>query len=707
MARRALLAATLLLALLVPAPADAAALRRGLSSGALPDAGPFPEDACAVPCGRIYPIILIQLESDQPTWPLAQGRTVEIPALLTYKFDMMNEGYTVATPNEPIDIRFEYPRKPDWVELEVEPEVVRVDVADPRYVQPEVGEPTNPQASYVFSVPITIRVTLVGQAVLRDGYDLHKLLVFAKSSESGLYQSGYGIKEVRVVPEGAVHESDVAGTRDVFTASPLPALALAPRETAFAGTTVRLTPPASARWWEPAEYAIAVDPAPSGRMVFAIHDEAGALVASTPPIAAAAEARMNATLARPGQHTATLTLIPDAGTMTPPMTFAVPFDAGALDAEGFVYPKAYLVSASETVPAPLASSDDPLAQFERDIPFWAFETAQGISASVTLKSALPVDLGRSAANLQFSIHDPDGNMLQAGSVDPTKPTWGLRVGSLPVDGWYVLRIRGVGAPVASHYDARIEVTYAAAPQARNGADGVPDITGPLLGQGGVNLTLPLDALAVWAPGDVTPAVGEGTPARYSLTILDANGTLAYASGLRTGAASFTTPAPGTYRAFAFAEPVARGTPFSPVVRAFTFTLGAGNTTIASTFAVDDGFEAPFAPAETLLGFHAVPVLAGAEPPTFDGADLVDADGNAAEGTAPGTYYLRAAGSSTAPEGEEVRVALEQRYASPVSMAGPGAPGEDGGGLRVPGVAIAVALVAVGSVAVAIALLRKR
>ncbi|HET6404743.1 MAG TPA: hypothetical protein VFH78_08850 [Candidatus Thermoplasmatota archaeon] len=667
-------------------------------------------DACAVPCGRIYPIITIQLDTDQPNFPLASGVPVDIPARLTYRFDMVNEGYTVATPNQPIDIRFEYPRRPDWVTMAVTPEVVRVDVTNPTYVQPDTSNPTSPQAQYVFTVPITITVTLAGQAILRDGYDYHKLLVFAKSSESGLYQAGYGIKEIRVVPENALHESDVAGSRDVFTASPLPALAPTGGAASFAGTTVTLTPPSGAKWWEPAQYAMTVEPVPSGRMVFAVHDETGALVASTAPLAAAAEARMNVTLAKPGRHTATLTLLPGAGTMTPPLTYAVPFDTGALAAEGFVFGKSYVVTSSETVPAPLASDDDPLTQFERDVPFWVFETAQGVSATVTLKTptplALPVEAGRSAANLQFSIHDPDGNMLQAGSVDPTKPTWGVRVGSLPTDGWYVLRIRGVGAPGAA-YDTRVEVTYAQPPQARNRADGAPDATGPLLAVGGVNLTLPVDALAVWAPSDITPALAPASSARYSVTVYDANGTLAYASGVREGAASFSAPAPGTYRAYVYAEPTPRALPFSPVVRAFTFDVGADAPTVASTFRLDDGFEAPLAATDTLLGFHAVRVLPGAAAPTLSGADLVDADGNEVDGATPGTYWVRAAGRGASPEGSEMRVALEQTYGAPVTLTAPGSGGgAPASGLSVPGFAIALAVAAAGLAAVAVALYRR-
>lgn len=644
-------------------------------------------ESCGVPCGRIYPLILISVEEKAAMYNLSQGQTVDVDALLTYKFDMANEGYTVATPNEPIVIRFEYPRKPDWADVKVEPDVINVDVANPTMVKPDLSAPTTPQASYEFSIPIKISLTLTGQAILRDGYDYHKLLVFAKSSESGLYQSGYGIKEFRVVPEGALHEADVAGSRDVFTTVPLPALEMLGQTTSFAGTTVSLGVPTGATWWEPVPFEMMVEPAPaSGRMVFAVHDEAGALVASTPPLAASGLAALNVTLVHPGLHTATLTLLPDAGSDTPPMTYALPFDTADLGAEGFAYPKTMLVTSSETVPAPLLSTADPLAQFERDIPFFAFDTAQSASATVTLRTAgLPVVVDRAAINLQFSIHDPDGNLLQAGSVDPYNPTKSIRIGSLPMDGWYVVRLKGVGAPAGGGYDVRIETNYAAPHLARNHADGAPDLTGGLLGRAGANLTLPVESLAVWSPSDLTPALDNGAAMRYQLTVYDENGTLAYASGQREGAASFSAPAPGAYRAYAYAEPVLADVPFSPIVRAFTFHVGAGNTTVASTFRIDDGFEAPVGAAASLLGFHAVRVLPGAGAPSVDGAELVDADGNAADGAAPGIYYLRASGAGQPPQGSEMRVGFEQAYAIPVTMEGPAlTPAADEKRLPVPG-----------------------
>lgn len=676
MARRAILAATLLLApLLLAAPAQ----------------------ACAVPCGRIYPLITIQPDLPQEMWDMSSGETLTIPATLRYKFDMTQEGYTVPAPNEPIEIRFEFPRLPDWAEIKVEPEVVPIDVANPLFVKPNNEEPTNPQAQYEFTAPITITANVVGQPVLKDGYDYGKLLVFAKSSESGLYQAGYGIKEMRVVPEGAVHESDVAGQRDVFESVPLPPIALGDLTQEFAGTTVTLTPPASPQWWQPSEFVATVDPAPAGRMVFALHDEGGGLVAQTASLdSAVGEARMNVTLAKPGRHVATLTLLPDAGTMTPPITYAFPLDVGVTAAEGHVWPKTYLLAAAEAVPAPLASEDDPLTQFERDIPFFAFDTAQSVAASVTLKTTGVTDAGRGIANLQFSIHDPDGNMLSAGSVDPTKPTWSLRVGSLPSDGWYVLRIRGIGAPGASGYDARVEVNYAAAHVARNRADGVLDATGPVLGVGGVNVTLP-EGAKVWAPSDVTPAVAEGAASpRYQVTIYDETGALAYASGARTGPASFSAPAPGMYTAYVFAEPETGSLPFSPVVRAFTFPVGVDDVTIASTFTIEDLFEIPSTPSPTLLGFARLPDVPGAGEPVVEGAEVIDG-------------YLHVVGDNVGvqPGSRSVQASLD--YASPVSLPGSGALAAttEEGGLAVPGIAVAAVIIALGALAVAMALFRRR
>lgn len=671
--------------------------------------------ACSVPCGRIYPTILIQLGDGSggapPVFDARSGEPLVVEATLTYRFDMQNDGYTVASPNEPVRISFEFPRKPAWVEMKVEPESLEVPVNDPRFVQADPN-PSAPQLHYVWSTKIKVTALVTGQAILRDGFDYAKLLVFAKSTESGLYQAGYGIKELRVAPEGALHESDVASARDAFTASPLPALALEPVEAAFGGYAATLTPPEGVKFWQPATWVVEVAPTPRGRVFLAMHDEAGNLVATSGPLSASGRLALNATLAHPGQHTVTATLLPDAGTDAPPMTFALPFQAGALDAEGWQYEKLYLVQTNGPVPLPTGNAGEATVQWERDVPFFAFDNAQSVNVLVTLSTpGLPVDLGRGLANVQFVLLDPDGNLLGQNSVDAVNPMKPHRLGSVPQEGWYVLRLRGAGAPAGTQWDARVEVTYPAPPQARDRADGQPDGTDGVLRVAGRNLTLPVEELGVWQPGNVQPALDAAQGYAYGVTIVDANGTLAYASGLRTGKASFTPPAPGAYRAFAYVEPGV-GAPFPPLVRAFTFLVGEGQSVTSAKFPIDDAPHAPTSATEGVLSYHAVPVLEGAGEGKADAAgakaELVDAEGNPVDGKTPGTYWLRVSAPNPGPA-KAVGVAYALEYGVPVTLEGPALLDRAASttpALGVPGLAAGIVLAVSGLVAVAAALVRR-
>ncbi|HEX2022084.1 MAG TPA: hypothetical protein VHH36_05180 [Candidatus Thermoplasmatota archaeon] len=565
-----------------------------------------PADACGVPCGRIYPSILMSVEGQAPgqVYNVTQGVPLTLEATLTFRFDAGTEGYTAPDPNNPIVVTFEFPRKPKWAELSVEPDRIPIPVTDPRYLKPGTPDPSAPpELTYEYATKVAVTALVTDRAVLRDGFDFGKLLVFAKSTESGLYQAGYGIKEIRVAPEGAVHESDVAGERDVFEAKPLPPLVVPEAGASVAGLSASVAAAGEAAWWQPTALAVDVTPV-DGEMVLALHDERGALVAQAGPLdAALGEATLQATFVEPGLHTLTVTLLPQDGTAAPPVTIPIPFRVGDEAAEGWQYPKAYRVATQEIVPAPQAATQDPNGQFERDVPFFAYESAQSMSAAVSLVTpGLPSD--RALANVQFSVHDPDGRMLQAGSVDPANPSRSIRITALPGDGWYVLRARGAGLPAGAAIQARVEIAYPANPVARAHADGVADATGGALALGGRNLTLPVADARVWSPTPFAPGI-EGESVRYHLTVFDGDGTLAYATGARTGAASFTPPAPGTYRAYAYVEPVAPSEAFSPVVRAFTFGVGNDTTTVASKMRVEETLDLPVAAGETVVGIYQV------------------------------------------------------------------------------------------------------
>src|SRR4029077_2332297 len=132
-------------------------------------------------------------------------------------------------------------------------DTLTVDTQNPTSVQPDPTNAAGPEAMYDQQFDVTVSITLVNRAVLRDGSDIAKLLVFAKSSENSLYQSGYGIKEFRVAPENPLHDSDL--TPDVYTATPVANFTTKPVTGEAAGEKVTLTPPAKASFWTPQPYS--------------------------------------------------------------------------------------------------------------------------------------------------------------------------------------------------------------------------------------------------------------------------------------------------------------------------------------------------------------------------------------------------------------------------------------------------------------------
>lgn len=666
-----------------------------------------------VPCGRIYPTILLSAPEGSPNlWPLLTAQPLAVELTLTYRFDAINDGYSVASPNDPITVTFEFPRKPSWVDMHVEPESVVVDVNNPTRITPP-ADPNAPQAYYNFETKIKVTASLTGQPVLRDGFDYAKLLVFAKSSENGLYQSGYGIKELRVVPEGAKHESDVAGLRDVFTTTPLPAPNMQPAELKLGGVTVTATPPADAEFWQPGTWKVALNPPPGGPVFVALHDEWGMLEAIQGPLdASSGNVAFNATLAKPGLHTLTVTALPAAGSLSPPVSYALDFQAGDLSAEGFAYPKSFVFADRAPVPVPTGNTADPTMQWERDVPFFAFDNAQAVAVVVSMFTPGGVDLGRGLANIQFSLLDPDGNLLSTSSVDPSQPVKPIRIGSVPTEGSYTLRLRGVGAPTLAWYDVRVEVAYATEAKARNRADGVADLTAPMLSRAGRNVTLPTEGLAVWSAADFTPTIDKADTTQYSTTVYDANGTLAYASGLRSGASSFTPTMPGKFRAFVFEQPVS-GIPFPPIVRAFTFEVGANTTTVASKYQIQDQPEIPVGATETLVAMYQLPVVGPSsavggfvENGRLEIVDANDAKVSNPDALAPGTYFVKAYGQSAVP-GRHATVDYQFELASPTTMEGPNAASTTpANGFPVPAIAVAGVVAVIGVVAVAIAIARR-
>jgi hypothetical protein len=302
--------------------------------------------------------------------------------------------------------------------------------------------------------------------------------------------------------------------------------------------------------------------------------------------------------------------------------------------------------------------------------------------------------------------DPDGKVLQTAAADPvTYPQRSLRIGSVPVEGWYTIRVKGVGLPLGSSWNVKIEVAYAAATSARNKADGHADPTPAMLSSGGHNVTLPLAGLTVWAPSDLTPKMDNLDGARYALSVFGPNGTLAYASGLRSGKASFSAPEPGAYRAFVYAEPPTPGAPFSPFVRAFAFDVGANRTTVAQKFSIEDTVAVPQSPTGNVVAIYAFPAGPAAKVDIQSDRPGVTLTQSLKDGNA--TKLLTVDAQNPGPAATAV-VKASVEFATAQALVGPSSAKGEPAGRGVPAAGAALVVLALaGAAAVGVAIFWRR
>ncbi len=687
----ALVAAVLLLLL----PASALA---GLAPPIPRGVGPAPPAgaACSIPCGYIYPLIIIAVENGGDVRPLAPGRPLTVPATLTFRFDVMNEGFTIPNPNEPIILTFEFPRKPDWVDVAVEPARMEIPI-QPQYIQPDATDPSNLKAYYVYTTEISIAIALTGQAVLKDGYEFAKLLVFAKSSESGLYKAGYGIKEFKVAPEGALHESDLAPEAPKVVVD-LPPARLAPATLASPGLSVTLTPPAEeVAAWQPATFALQVADgagSPMDAIVSAtLLDESGAVAYNSGPRKASGGAlALNVTLPGPGRHTLATMVEPAVGADATFVPRVVPFPivVGPDSGDAVRMPREFVAAWHEVVTDVRGNHEEPAFQFEKVMPFPAAPASSGVGVTIALRSAAAPALPTGPGNLAVTMYDPEGAVLMQGTVDAANPTKSFPVGALPGSGWFELRVAGVGVPDVTAFDVRITVNYDDHPIVDRVTDGTLDDTTGSTRLGRVNATLDVadgtPFLAPWTPAvlsaqlerDAKPftatvqyamtAAAAGTPGASGAGFAD--GTIAYASGLREGAGafggSFTPPAPGRYAAFLHVAPSGPGPAFEPFTIARAFTVGDPTAPEIPAFESltmsDEGHYRGPLPTETPLAEYLLPagvadagatVTLNGGPTSAIGASsasfaIVDAEGRSADLGAGGPRWLRAIAKSVEP-----------------------------------------------------------
>lgn len=162
------------------------------------------EADCAPPCGEINPRLMVEFpDLSDETVPLEKGESKTFEGTLTFWADTDDEGYSPRDPSEPITVSFSFPRLPAWAEMSVEPTQIEVPVNTcAQCFKVNTDDPSRPAVHWAFSAPVEMTVTAVDTPETTPGYDYGKLQLFAKSSESGIYNPGYGIREVRVTAAG-------------------------------------------------------------------------------------------------------------------------------------------------------------------------------------------------------------------------------------------------------------------------------------------------------------------------------------------------------------------------------------------------------------------------------------------------------------------------------------------------------------------------
>ncbi len=157
---------------------------------------------CAPPCGEINPRIIFDFKDlEREALDLDQGDSVTFQGTVTLWADADDEGYVPPDPQEPIVIQFAYPRLPSWAKMTVDPGQIELQPGCPTCFTVE-GETTQPKIHYESRHAINLTIEIVGPPEKTTGYDYGKLQLFAKSTESGIWNPGYGIKEVRIQAGG-------------------------------------------------------------------------------------------------------------------------------------------------------------------------------------------------------------------------------------------------------------------------------------------------------------------------------------------------------------------------------------------------------------------------------------------------------------------------------------------------------------------------
>lgn len=184
------------------------------------------ETDCSPPCGEINPRITFEFpDVGDEEIDLSEGESVTFQGEVVYWTDADDEGHAPSDPSEEIVIRFSFPRLPTWATMSVEPNEINVPVNTcPQCFQTDT-ESSRPDTNFEYREEIELTITAEEPPEATTGYDYGKLQLFAKSTESGIYNPGYGIREVRVMTDEDLEQQSTEDGLDVPGASALASIA--------------------------------------------------------------------------------------------------------------------------------------------------------------------------------------------------------------------------------------------------------------------------------------------------------------------------------------------------------------------------------------------------------------------------------------------------------------------------------------------------
>lgn len=698
-------------------PTVVALLALSLAAAPLAGAATAEESSgsCSVPCGYIYPLILIEPKESQEARTLpSDGSPVEVEATLTWTFDITNEGFTMNNPTEPIEVTFEFPRKPSWAGMSVEPSKFQVPIS-PQFIQPE-GDASNPSAQYVYTRDITITMSQKSQATLRPGEDVADLLVFAKSSESGLYKPSYGIKEFHADPEGAVVKE--AG-QDEVDAAAVPSFPVDDATRGLGPVDVTLEGASSANVFEPAAVQAQVaagDAAVPSQVSMSLVDESGTLLYATGPRHSQNGAvAANLTFPEPGAYRVLVTASPaeEADVSWTPGTVAFPVDVPRPEAGAVQLSNQYTARYHEVVSEFHAEPGDPAGQYEKHIPVPVYEDANGANLLFELTADNPAASSPTGpANLNVEFLSPSGGVVAKGTFDPANPTLRMPVNALPGPGLYQIHVFGQGGDgrglAGASYDVQVSTSYDGAPVVEETGDGTLDAPGRA-SHGGIAVETKHDHHDPWTPQEVSIPVtkdsgGEAVDAEAHLTVLTEDGHRVASTGWTdvsdgTLDASVTFPTVGRHMAAVHVRTApGNGTHVQPTTLASTLHVGGhgeATVTLPDTYQVEQSVTVPGGHGPENPHVRSVPVLvepgassleatvsAEGGPAESYSLSIVGSDGSAvaeaetgggeatatADGPDPGRYQVVV--EAQAPDGGAYDLSVSAPYEEPVSVENP-------------------------------------